>query len=424
MSVPAPITRGVRPLRRLLRENDFDLRGVDLDGFRRWLAHHLARWRNDPVFAQRVRVRDLGRAHPGLRTLEQDYRRAARAEAASPQSPRLRELEKQLADTGKALAGLTAASQRAAPERRLALQQKLRAFQDRQQRLLDEQANLVQSSPTRQHLLRVHAELQQLRSSIGLDREEVCLEKLLTQQGRRSGRSGESFEQGALAATETVIVPDLLRGGESAESPRRLRVLRGVTFGAARTEFDQLVVRLPRRDGRPVEVLAVVEAKRNINDLAHGFLRRQENLAWLTGDADAYDPALYRTQRFRSGHFDREAVHHQQGETFPFARTSFRRFRRDPASGLFLDRLFFITRPGTLWGVSAAALGRLGFRVATDERWDPDSDVYLGKLLHWCLSLAGPTEAPDVLRLYAAGPRRGRQVLLVGGEFAGEGGHR
>src|SRR5262249_24549139 len=152
---------------------------------------------------------------------------------------------------------------------------------------------------------------------------------------------------------------------------------------------------------------------RNLNDLAHGFRLRQENLAWLTGDASAYDPEAHRTKVFRSGHFDREAVHNEGGEAFVLACESFRRFRRDPATGLFLGRLYFITRAGMMWGVSAAALGRIHSRVATDERWDPDSEAYLGGLLRWCQSLAEPLETPDVLRIYEAVPKQARQILVV-----------
>ena len=80
---------------------------------------------------------------------------------------------------------------------------------------------------------------------------------------------------------------------------------RGVTLGAAGTELDQVIVRLPSRAERPVEVLAVVEVKRNLNDLAHGFRRRQDDLAWLTGHTANYDPRRYRTRQFPTGHFDK-----------------------------------------------------------------------------------------------------------------------
>jgi hypothetical protein len=412
VTAPPPVNRGAGELRRLLREHNHDLRRLDLPGFRRWLEHLLARRQNDPVFAQRVRVRDLRRAHPRLRALEHEHRRAALADAASAQFSRLRRLEQELADTGKAVSGLTEALGRTPPEKQPAVRQKLESFLARRQALQDEAAELTGTSPERQALLRIGTELRELRSAIGLDRAEEVLGKLLKQQGRRSGRSGDSFEDLAVALTRSVLVPDLL-AGEGDEAARCVRVLPGVTLGAARTEFDQLVIR-QRGAGQPVEVLAVVEAKRNINDLAHGFRLRQENLAWLTGEAGGYDPELYRTGQFRSGHFDREAVHGHEGESFLFTRDSFRHFRRDPATGLILDRLYFITRAGSLWGVSAAALARISFRVATDRRWDPHSEPYLERLFRWCRALARPVETPDVLNVYASTPGRGQQVLLAG----------
>jgi hypothetical protein len=163
-----------------------------------------------------------------------------------------------------------------------------------------------------------------------------------------------------------------------------------------------------------VEVLALVEVKRNLNDVAHGFRRRQENLAWFTGDERHYDPQEYRTRFFRSGHFDREAVHEQDGERFVFSRGSFRHFRREPGTGPFLRRLYFITREGTLSGLSASALARLRHGVATEERWRLEDDDSLRELLRWCQSLAEPLETPDVLRLYCSVPGRGRQVLVAG----------
>src|SRR5262249_50789066 len=163
------------------------------------------------------------------------------------------------------------------------------------QTLPEEERSLIQSSPQRQALLQLAAELQRFRTAIGLDLEEVRLARLLRQQGKRAGHAGESFEQLALQLTPRFILPALLRRGHTEEARQRLRVLRGVKLGAARTEFDQLVIRQSRHSGQPVEVLAAIEVKRNINDLAHGFRLRQENLAWLTGDAEYYDPELYRT---------------------------------------------------------------------------------------------------------------------------------
>jgi hypothetical protein len=107
-------------------------------------------------------------------------------------------------------------------------------------------------------------------------------------------------------------------------------------------------------------------------------------------------------------------VHQEQGEAFVFGRGSFRRFHRDTVTGWFLNRVYLVTRAGTLWGVSGAALARLGFRVATDERWAPDGEAYLRGLRRWCQALAEPVETPDVLQAYAATPQRARQILVVG----------
>jgi hypothetical protein len=385
-----------------------DLRSLDPDGFCRWLGEHLTRWQQEPVFAQRVLIRDLRRAHPQVRRLERELRLAAEADAASPHSARLRELDNELGNAAKAIDGLSRAIEEAPPQTQPALRDKLATFRDKLTSLEAERAELVRSSPERQTLLRLTAVLDSLRREIGLDREEARLRQLLTERGRRSGRSGESFESRSAAVTRDHILPEW----ESAEADD-LRVLRGVTLGAARTEFDQLVVRVPG-GGQPVEVLAVVEAKRNVNDLAHGFARRQEDPAWLTGERDRYDPAEHRTWAFPAGHFDRPAEHRQDAEVFALAPGSFRHFARDPAAGLFLDRVYLVTRDGPIWGLSAAALARIGYRVATDAGWDPQSESGLRRLSDWCRSLAGPFETPDLLALFAATPERARQVLVLG----------
>lgn len=191
-----------------------------------------------------------------------------------------------------------------------------------------------------------------------------------------------------------------------------MRVLQGVTLGAARMEIDQLLVRCSGDADEPVEVLALVEVKRNVNDLAHGFGLRQENLAWLTGDEARYDPEAYRTSSFPEGRFDR-AIHESGGERYVFDAGSFRRFRPDPATGLLLDGLYLVTRPGAIWGVASAALARIAYRVSTDERWAPENEAYLRKLLEWCRSLAHGVETPDVLRTYAAAQDRAQQLLLL-----------
>lgn len=384
----------------------FDLRFLDLAGFRRWLDLHLARWATDPVFVQRSRIRDLRREYPELRKVEANHDRAVRIDSESAHGPRLREIEDQLYDAGKAIAGLTDALSRAPAEKQSALVAKRDAFATRRRELEREQAALSQASPQRQELLRATSALVELRTAIGIDRETGRLNQLLTDRGRGAGRAGTAFENEALEVTRTRILPAV--APDSAD----VHLLRTVRLGAAGVELDIAIVRRPGGPDEPVEVLAVIEAKRNINDLAHGFLRRQIDLAWLTGDRTAYEPAEHRTGTFDTGHFNRPAVHWEDRQAFLFAPDSFRRFKRD-ARGYFRDGLYLITRAGPVWGLSGAALARVAAAVSTDETWDPEDEAYLGRLFEWAKSLAGPVETPDLLQLYANDPARAGKLIIL-----------
>lgn len=393
------VKRGADVLHAMLRERTTDLRRVGLDEFRDWLVRQLPGWRLDPVFAQRERIRDLRRAFPRLRALERERRRAFRADAGAPEGARLREVEAALSGVVKAVEGLTGALEHADENRRRALRVKLDAFRARRAALEAERDERISASPERALLLRLDAELERLRAESGVGTEEARLDEMMRAQGRLSGRAGGGFEAEALRSVREHVVPELGDGP--------LVVLTGVTLGAANTELDQVIVRADS----PVEVLAVVEAKRNPNDVGHGFARRQENLAWLAGDRAAYDPARHVTRHFPTGHFDREVAHEEQGARFVFGPASFRRFGRE--NGHFLAGLYFVTRAMPLAGLSGAALGRLRHRAATDERFAPEDDAYLSELLAWCRTLAEPIETPDVLALYAAGPERARQILFL-----------
>ncbi len=411
MHPSVPVARGAAELNRLLDERTLDLRTLDVGGFRRWLERHLARWERDPVFVQRTAIRELRRAHPRLRALEAELRGAEAADRASPLAERLRRAERDLTGAERAVAGLGEALERAAPDGRPALRRKLAGFRARRAGLQRELEALVRASDERRALLRLRAERARLGAETGLDAREARLRELLRERGRTSGRGGAAFEALAAELTLRHVVPEL--AGGPPEGGGEVRVLRGVTLGAARMELDQVVVRAPADPGAPVEVLALVEAKRGVDDLAHGFRMRQENLAWLAGDGAGRHDDAYRTRSFPAGRFDRAAVHRADGAAHAFGPGSFRRFRRDPATGLFLDGLYLVTRDGPVWGLGSAALARVAARVAGDERWDPASDAYLAGLLEWCRSLACAVETPDVLRTYAATEARARQVLVV-----------
>jgi hypothetical protein len=412
MSTPPEIRRGAGELRRLLTERTADVRTLDVPGFRGWLERHVQRWQRDPVFVQRSRIRDLRGAHPQIRAAERDARQARRAYEQAPEFAELSRIEKALADAGKAVSGLTDAAAAASGDERERLTAKRAEFAARQPALRAELAGAAQSSAPRREWERAVAAAEAVRTAAGLPALEEALRGLVRGGGRRSTRQGARFEDVAEAVIRAHLLPELAAacGCDAGE----LRILRGVTLGAAGIEIDHLVVHGPPGTDA-VKVVAVVEAKRNINDIAHGFRQRQQNLAWLTGDTAAYDAEHSRTRSFPSGHFDRPAVHEHEGERFTVTRDSFAGFTRDPATGHFLDRLYLVTRTGWLWGIGASAMTRLAHRVSTDERWAPDDGPYLAALLAWVREIAGPVEAPDVLETYANRPELASRVVLVQG---------
>ncbi|WP_164103288.1 hypothetical protein [Candidatus Laterigemmans baculatus] len=413
----SPLIRGGEVLRWLLEERCFDVRQLDAAEFPDWLRRHQARWERDAAFAQRARLRDLRRSCPSLLQLERELRRATAAEAATASHARRQTLERAASGAEQAIAGLTNALARAAPEDRTRLAEKLESFHARQRTLRSQQEQLTAASPELQNLLRLRDQLHALRADCGVEEVEAELARLERVRGQGTGRSGSTFEHQAESLIEQAILPDLSPpSGEVA-------ILRGVTLGAARLELDAVVVRQPADPAAAVEVLAVVEVKRNLNDLAHGFRHRQENLAWLTGDSAAYDPAAYdpavydagayRTRRFIRGHFDRPAVHSQAGVDYLFTRESFRGFRRDAVTSLFLDSLYLLTRPGAIWGMPSKALNRLSHRLASDPELDLAEASAVERLLRWCHRQTHDLETPDVLRMYGSSESRARQILFA-----------
>jgi hypothetical protein len=356
--------RGLEAIRHL-QERTCALRCQDLAGFRRWLRQRLESWERDPVFRQRARIRDLRRQHPELLALEAAVREARRALQESADHPRVARLERDLHKATRAVQGLT----EALPEHPH-VEEKLAFFRERRERLTGDLREARGPLPA------LELQLHDLNRRLGVAEEEAILAELLRTVGRLPGRKGRLFEEDALALSKRVLVPEL-----QAEA-----VLTGVTMGAADTEFDQLLV----RGANPVQVVAVVEAKRNPNDLARGWRKRHESLAWLQGKL--VDPERFRTDSHPTGRF--QSYTHQG-----YLLTS--------ESFAGVEELHLISRPGPLWGADGRALARMAFRLSTDLRLKVNE-----KFRQWCLGLLHAWETPELLEHYAGDPARAVKLLL------------
>jgi hypothetical protein len=275
-----------------------DLRELDLPGFRRWLEFQFERWERDPVFNQRCRIRDLRRASP--RCANTRRRLPARRPRSTPPghiSLRLAELDQEIANADKAIAGLTRRGGEHPPGQGGPPPGETGILPGCTPRM-GERAIVIGSGIARPS---------------GPDPGAGRVGPL--QGGHRVGPGGRPTSTSSKRAGDVERVgPGSRLSGVAEETTRdrivsmilppvgdgsaAFQILRQVRLGAAEIELDLVVVRKGESAADPVEVLAVVEAKRNINDVGHGFLRRQANLAWLTGDRSGYDPAARRTRTF------------------------------------------------------------------------------------------------------------------------------
>lgn len=407
--------RGPAVLLRLLATRLHDLRDQTPESFARWLERHLRGWSVDPVFQQRVRVREIRRANPVLQQLERERGIARAAYEASPDYRTLEQRRRELSGGENAVSGLEHAIGKAADEEeRVRLAEKLTSYRRMVADLSLELERLRSTSVEWQALHEVAERLGRERAATNFDREIARLSELQRDHGRSSGRSGAAFEQAAADVVRSEILPELERNPSAPE----LVILRGVRLGSARAEFDHVIVRERENPDDPVEVVAAVEAKRNPNDLAHGLRHRVDNLFWFAGREGDYDPDSYRTTAFPTGHFDRPAIHvEKDGRRYAFTRESFAVFAEElpePDGGVGLPRrLYLVSRPGWLWGISSGGLGRIAHRVSSDVDFDLGDSSYLASLLEWSKRLTHAVETPDLLRHFAANADDASRILLL-----------
>ena len=170
-------------------------------------------------------------------------------------------------------------------------------------------------------------------------------------------------------------------------------------------------MRQPGGPDAPVEVLAVVEAKRNVNDLGHGFFRRQIDLAWLTGDRAAYDPAEHRT-----GTFDDRPLRPARrplGGRHAFLFAPVRSTLRPRRVRLLPGRALAGHASRTGLGPVRGGPGRASRRPCPPTRAGTrTTKPKLARLFAWARSLAGPVETPDVVKLYSEPPWAGQIIVM------------
>lgn len=133
--------------------------------------------------------------------------------------------------------------------------------------------------------------------------------------GVKRQNNGKGFEETAFPVIERKLIPRLalLYGLQQSD----IFIVRNVKFGIATSrgstgELDCLVcTRIPtparfvnvKPKSSFCKVLAVVEIKRNPDDIGEAFVSYQKSLAWLSGSTSTYSPNDWKTKTHPSGHF-------------------------------------------------------------------------------------------------------------------------
>lgn len=396
------VHRGAAFLERYLEANGFDFREASLEDFEVWLAGVLRSQERNQGFLLRSAVRDLIREHRSkLRYRERRLRKTREALEAQPDWHAAEALNRSLESSEQAVGGLTeaVAEGRADPA-------KLEAFRQQLHRQRTQREELLSGLSEYGAHLRAQSSMARFRELIGLDEAEAAVERHNRARGHRSSDSGERFETVSAEVIEKLVATEFAK-----ERGAEVICLHGVSLGSARAELDHVLV-LTSPSGH-VEVLAVVEAKRNPNDLGHGFSMRQENIAWFVGDQSLHDCGLYRTSVFTEGAFVGEAIHREGQRDYVFSKASFARFRRDPVSGYYLEGLWFVTEARRLMGLDAGDYSRLTHRLATDPYFDATSRRKVAGLFRKTRESLPKTTSLDVLRIFAAQPAFADQVLFL-----------
>lgn len=394
-----------------LEYNNLDMQRMDATGFRRWLAAQIRYKKNDDVFWQRCQIRELRKKHrQQLFSLERSVTDTEIAYNASATKQAIEETEYAITGAEKAITGLSAAVTQRKGEKLQACQQKLELYRQKISELRQQYQKLLKNTPEKTAFIEAESKLEHFKQQIGLQTEELRLRTLLTEQSQRATASGSRYEDEVLDVVANKIIPQL---GHNCRMRKQLRIISRVTLGCARAEIDHMVVRLPSTRNQPVQVQAIIEVKRNINDIAGGFAMRQENLHWFTGNSKQYDPQIYRTKYFNSGHFDRPAEHLENGDAYLFADKSFWLFQVDPQSGYFIDRLFFITQKRRLHGMSSEEHSKLLYRIASDVNFDLEDNRYIIDLLQWLQKTIAKIQTKDILEIYSKRRKWVQQFLMT-----------
>jgi len=220
---------------------------------------------------------------------------------------------------------------------------------------------------------RAMAEYSKIAAEVGLTSAQQFQTDAQKDSGSGRNNRGKSFESQAVEIVRNCLLPYL---AEKHNVPvEEMIIVQNIRLGMASAngstaEIDSFVCirngACPKPKGTHVIVLAIVEVKRNPDDIGHAFVNYQAPLAWLTGTSDPTDTARWICKTYPKGIFDRPFIQVHQNEPLVFTQDSFKKLRSRPITSImppdmqssfeastgsklhFVDDLYFIVKDGPI----------------------------------------------------------------------------
>uniref|UniRef100_A0A6U4LM82 Uncharacterized protein n=2 Tax=Phaeomonas parva TaxID=124430 RepID=A0A6U4LM82_9STRA len=311
------------------------------EAFQAWLSEKVASsMKNDQEFQRKVALRklrgehadELAFHHNALEEANRSYTGCANAERIAALEREVSSLE-QMVTSMEALTRKDPAELK--PKEAAKREKVLGVIPEKREELSERRGALAAlCTATPEHSAReaAAAALDAFEEAIGLRAVEARVREAQRRGGRSRGASGAGFEQQVAAHIEENIMPGLA-AAHGIEDPDNLKLIRNVMLGmggpeGATGELDACICRCAAYNAEePVEVLAVVEVKRNPEDIGPAFSRYQQTLQWLAGARGAYDAETWRTKTHSTGHFEKTVKHvvsREEGTFVRFGPDSFR----------------------------------------------------------------------------------------------------
>lgn len=389
----------------LLEKADFNIHHTSLEEFASWLQSQDDSLQKNEVYATRSTIRNIKRSHivewKRLNNLCQTLEESWNNHSLKVQYDTIVQRQNNIV---KALHGLRATWNTTHQEKTLS---KIQLLEEESHTLSKQFIDIDSQCQIKHDLDQVQKQIQDFRHELGLDKLESKLKYLLQQQGQSYNNNGISFEDLSYNLIQNYIYPQI---NINMLSQDHWCILRQVKLGCARAEWDYVVVE-QQDNTKPVHILALIEVKRNANDIVHGFEVRQENIAWATQDSQGFSKELYKTKVFQDGIFSKAVVHIENGIEYLFSTESFKNFHR-ANNGYYMDHLFFITRIKKLLGMTNSEYQKIFYRLSTDYELDLHNEIELMNFWNWCKNIVSKIQTKDILQLYANNEQWKKQIII------------